>query len=215
MNGVNNATTFIDESGKAWTATGDAKISTAQSKWNGSSGLFNAGGIYTPYHTDFDLGSANFRLAGWFKTAQTTAYATLISKSPGAFGTGMWSLLTSNTSAGDLAFYIYEYSSSTPMLLTAGSLINTNNWVHIALVRYGNIWTIYVGGISKATRTTATTVTALNARVYFGQDQNYTRYYVGYGQELFFSKDVGSWTSDFAVPTKPYQPYKAIAHMQK
>ena len=58
FDGANNSTTFTDETGKTWTAHGNAKISTAQYKFPTGSGLFDGTGDYidTPDHADFNFG---------------------------------------------------------------------------------------------------------------------------------------------------------------
>jgi hypothetical protein len=208
MDGANASTTFTDESGKTWTAGGDAKISTAQSKFSGASFLANAGGISTPSSTDFDFGAGAFTIDFWVDSTQTTTLATLVARNNSNLGAaGEWSLLTSQTNAGDLAFYCYDYNAYvSPMLLTAGSLFNTGSWVHIALVRSSNDWTIYVGGVSKVTRNSNTTLAAVSRSLYVGNDQFFNRYYVGYLDEFRVSKGVARWTGNFTPPTGPYGP---------
>lgn len=46
MNGADASTTFTDESGKTWTANGNAQIDTAQSVFGGASGLFDGTGDF-------------------------------------------------------------------------------------------------------------------------------------------------------------------------
>ena len=74
FNGADASTTFIDESGKTWTASGNAQIDTAQSKFGGASGLFDGTGdsITTPDHADFDVGSGDFTVDFWMR--QNTAW---------------------------------------------------------------------------------------------------------------------------------------------
>ena len=196
---------FYDESGKVWTAAGNAQLDTAQYKWT-ASGLFDGNGDYisTPHHADFNLGSGDFTIDFWVKSTQTTQYATLVCKTPASFSTGMWSLMTSRTSAGDVAFFANEYSSGSPLLLTAGSLFNTDSWVHVALVRYGNVWTLYIGGTSAATRTTETTISDLSAAIYAGADQHYGRNFNGWIDEVRISKGIARWTENFTLPTVEY-----------
>ena len=67
MNGVDNSTTFTDESGKSWTANGDAQISTSQSKFGGASGLFDGtGGLSISDSDDFYL-PADFTIDFWLR----------------------------------------------------------------------------------------------------------------------------------------------------
>ena len=64
MNGTDASTTFTDESGKTWTANGNAQIDTASYKFATGSGLFDGGGDYidTPDNADFNFGSGDFTI---------------------------------------------------------------------------------------------------------------------------------------------------------
>lgn len=64
LNGVNGATTFPEWGGKAVTAVGDAKISTAQSKFGGASAYFDGAGDYLsmPASPDLAFGSRDFTI---------------------------------------------------------------------------------------------------------------------------------------------------------
>ena len=211
--GDDGSGSFIDESKKPWYPY-VVQIDDAQKKFGKTSGVFAAGVIKTPNHTDWYLGSTDFTIDFLVKSTQTTQYATLISNSPGTWGTGMWSLLTSASLAGDLSFYCYNYNSGTPMLQTAGSLFNTGNWVHVALVRYGNDWTIYVDGVSKATRNTATTVQDINNVICIGGDNTYNRYYVGWMDEFRYSK-IARWTGAFTPPANAYHASATYLHARR
>lgn len=192
--------TFVDSSGSAHTITanGNATQSATQSKFGGKSAYFDGNGdsVNMPASADNNFGSGDFTIDLWIKTTQTTQYATIVSKTPSSFSTGMWSLMLNHTTAGDIAFYANEYSGVAPIVRTAGSLANTGNWVHIALVRYGDVWSIYVDGILKASATAAKTITDLNSAVYVGQDQNYSRYFSGYIDEVRISKGIARFQSE-------------------
>ena len=66
MDGTNGSTLFVDssQSPKSVTASGNAQISTTQSKFSGSSGLFDGSGDYLsiPFTSGggFDFGTSNF-----------------------------------------------------------------------------------------------------------------------------------------------------------
>ena len=128
----------------------------------GSGAMYFDGSSYVivPYNNLWSLGSGNFTIEFWIKTNNSTQYATLISNTPSTFATSDWSLLMNNasSSAGDIAFYVADYSTATPLLSTSGSLINDNNWHHVAVVRNGSTWTCYVNGTSQATGTSSATI---------------------------------------------------------
>lgn len=59
FNGNNGNTTFTDEIGKTWYPSGNAQISTTQSKFGGASAYFDGNGdyLYSDDSPDWDLGS--------------------------------------------------------------------------------------------------------------------------------------------------------------
>jgi hypothetical protein len=73
MDGSNTSTTFTDESGKTWGATGNAQISTAQSEFGGSSAIFDGTGDYinTTNSSDFNFASGDFTIDFWFRSSST------------------------------------------------------------------------------------------------------------------------------------------------
>lgn len=194
MNGVDGSVLFKDESGKSLIALGNAQIDTALSKFGGASGLFDGTGDYLlmPWHADFELAAVDFTFDFWVKSTQTTTDATLVANTDATFAAGMWIMLTSRTAAGDIATYVQNYSGPTPMLVTAGSLFNTGNWVHITWMRNGNFWCIFVDGILKAIIKSATTIAAGTRNISIARDMTYVRYYNGSMDEFRFSK-IARW----------------------
>jgi hypothetical protein len=75
MNGTNGSTTFTDVSNNAFTVTpaGNAQISTAQSKWGGSSARFDGDGDFLSiaYASALDLLGSDFTVEGWVRIAAT------------------------------------------------------------------------------------------------------------------------------------------------
>jgi hypothetical protein len=210
MDGANTSTTFTDESGKAWTRGGSAQISTANYEFGGASGLFASATsdyISTPTNTDFNLGTGDFTIDYWMKSTQTTQYATHFAKCPGAWGTGMWTIICHYAGAGDINFYAYDYAvGDHGVLKTTTGLINTGNWTHIAVVRSGNNWNLYVGGVSKASLSASITIADLSGGVSIARDETNGRYYNGNIDEFRFSKGIARWTANFTPPAGPYGP---------
>lgn len=166
--------------------------------FDGSSGY-----LVVPYSNAFELGSDSFTIEFWLNTTSSTQYATPFSKSPVGFTTGLWSMQVNWASAtsGDLSFYAYEYSSTLPMLTTTGVSVRDGLWHHIALVRNGSAWAIYVDGVSRASVTSSITITATSGNMYIGADQTYARYLAGYISNFRFVKGTALYTGTFTPPT--------------
>ena len=83
FNGSNAATTTTDasDSGHSITFNGTAQISTAQSKFGGSSVLFDGNSDYLTIadHADWDLGSDDFTIEYWVRFTATGGTQTMFS----------------------------------------------------------------------------------------------------------------------------------------
>lgn len=82
MDGANNSTTFTDNSSLALPVSvfGDAKISTSQSKFGGSSGLFDGNGDYLQATSSgFTFGTDDFTVEGWMYLVNGVEYKAIAS----------------------------------------------------------------------------------------------------------------------------------------
>src|SRR6266487_3394688 len=68
FDGTNSSTTFTDESGKTWTANGNAKIDNSQAEFGGTSGNFDGVVSYlsTGSSSDFSF-TGDFTIDTWVK----------------------------------------------------------------------------------------------------------------------------------------------------
>lgn len=141
---ADGTTTVIDSSSspKTVTTNGNAQIDTAQSKFGGSSALFDGSGDW------FSLAdSATWRLAGdftvelFYRPANLSAFRNIVGAAI-AGGKNGWGLTTTNV--GQWAMLTGNGSTIT---VTNSSISPTLNvWQHIALVRSGSTVTFYVDG---------------------------------------------------------------------
>lgn len=210
MDGSNGSTTFTDSSSNAMTVTanGNAQVSTAQSKFGGASAYFDGTGdfLVVSETAAIEPGSSDLTWEMWIKTSNSTRYATLYSRSPASFASGMWSLMINYTSttSGNLALFIGNYSTSAPLITTSGVSVRDDAWHHIAVVRNGSAWTIYIDGTSRGTGTWSGTIADISGNVYVGRDQFYTRDYTGYIDELRITKGVARYTATFTPSTTAF-----------
>jgi hypothetical protein len=210
FNGTNGSTTMTDNSKNniTATATNDASISTVQSKFGGSSVLFDGTNDYVsiPDNEALEPGTSDLTWEMWIKTTSSVQYATLYSRSPSSFGSGMWSLLINSTSStsGDIALYVANYSTGAPLLLTTGVSIRDDVWHHIAIVRNGSAWACYVDGTSRATGTFSGGISDISSGPRIGADQHHGRYFAGYIDELRITKGIARYTSNFTPSTTQF-----------
>jgi hypothetical protein len=170
FDGSNNSTTFTDSSlaNRTATAVGDAKISTAQSKFGGSSLLVDGDGDYVsfPDSDDLDFGAGDFTIEAWVRlAAHPTSYA-------GAFQAGIVSKDSSSTSG----WYLNVGGSGSESLIlnlsgsdgsrqeiTATANLSLSTWYHVAAVREGNLIYIYRDGTLLNSGGTSYTKTLTNS----------------------------------------------------
>lgn len=154
-----------------------------------------------------EFGSGDLTLEMWINTGATAQYTTLYSREPAAYGTGMWALQVNQSAAssGNVGLFIWDFNSGagTPILASSGTGVCDNTWHHIAVVRNGSSWALYIDGVSRATNTWSGSVVDLSTGPRIGNSQNYGRYYSGYIDDFRFTK-YARYTSNFTVPSAAF-----------
>jgi hypothetical protein len=172
------------------------------------SGYFSGTTDYltVPNNAAFELSNGNFTIETWVQTTSSRQYDSIVSKQTSS-ATGNWWLLMNNASAtaGDVAFWCYDYNSFlSAMVVTTGASIRDGAWHHIALVRNGSQWVIYIDGVSRGTQTSSITIGTLNAALYVGSNQqNSSNTFSGYMSNFRFVKGTAVYTSAFTPSTTP------------
>lgn len=208
FNGTDGSTTFTDESGKTWTANGNAQIDTAQSKFGGASGLFDGTGDYisTPDHADFVLGSGDWTFDFWIRWNSTG-------------GAGTYPNLIAQRADGNNYFTIFRSVDTNRLTVTqidggvtrwnfrANWTPSTGTWYHLAFVRNGATPLIFVDGtsltVTEDTAISGKTAANIAASVTIGE-WNGTAVLNGWIDELRFSNGIARWTANFTPPTSAY-----------
>jgi len=193
FDGANTATTTSDLSNGNHSVTfnGNAQISTAQSKFGGSSCYFDGTGDYlsVPSSSDFVWAGA-FTLECWvrFSSLSGSPYVT-----------------TSGTD--DDYFHRIRYVSSgwniamLSTVLSGGTdSLSVDTWYHIALVRKSDNTTVfYRDGVSKATGTVSGTINNNNGLLFGKYSGGY--YLNGYIDDVRVTQSLARYTSAFTPPT--------------
>ena len=213
MDGANNSTTFADSSlsARTLTALGNAKISTAQSKFGGASGLFDGSGDYLSISdsSDFDFGSGDFTIECWFYRPSNT------------FVNFQDILTQRNQDSSNYAFSFYirpqdntiAFRYSTSGNGSTGTVGANNNftitnsvWHHFAITRSSGTFRLFVNGTVVTTSTPATNPTFFNstAAITVGAAANGTQSINGYLDDVRVTKGVARYTADFTPPTAAF-----------
>lgn len=207
--GINGSTTIIDSSltPKTVTAAGNAKISTAQSKFGGSSILFDGNGDYLSTSA-LGLVSTDFTIEFWiYLTAGGPANQVVCTsyKSPIQLNT----FIIARTSTNVITFQDPFGAGSVTSSLTAGT------WHHIACtyISSSRAFKIFANGVGSPS-STGTAITAQWSSFFVGGspgDNNIGTWWLnGYIDDLRITKGVARYTSNFTPPTAPFPPVLSI-----
>lgn len=201
FNGDNDSTLFYEFGGKSVTVFGNAKISTAQSKFGGSSAYFDGDGdsLVLPSETI----SGEFTLEGWVYCTAAPSNQLLFSIGDD-IGTNGFILYISTTGQVGL------FSNNTTAISPSGSSV-IGGWHHIALVRNSSMAaTIYVDGVSVGSVALSATISG-NVRI--GAElcnKILTSRFTGYVDDYRLSKGVARYVANFNPPTAPHFTVQAV-----
>lgn len=208
--GVNGSTTFIDSSASARTPLyvgGNVSISTAQSRFGGSSLAFDGNGDYLGYasSTDFDL-PADFTIEFWVYRAgssvQTQGLA--VRRRLDTAGTGAWGIGIDPSNN----MYWGKLESPTYGLTIGSSVLAT--WQHVAVCREAGMVRVYLDGVLTARQRDTTNYTSsfdlfLGS---WGRAGNGTlpnqEWLNGYIEDFRITKGVARYGSSFIPPLAAY-----------
>lgn len=146
-----SGSTFVDSSGtpKSPSANG-ATQSTTHSRWGGKSAFFNGDDHYLEI-PGVNIGTGDFAIEMWFKTASSTQYTQLIGNESSGSTAG-FSLLINNNSAtgGQIALY-----RGGILLSTSSGDWSDDQWHYLAVSRSGTTMRLYLDGAIASTATSS------------------------------------------------------------
>jgi len=219
MDGINGSTTFIDSSlsAKTVSANGSAKISTAQSKFGGASGLLNGSTDFlsVPSSTDWNPSTNIFTIdfQCWFTSLPSNGTLSTFISRMGASGNYSWNFFIYNNSG---TYVVYWQTSSDGTAITnygpiTWSTPSTGQFYHIALTSDGTNLRFFVDGtqqgsnVSISGQTYYSSTNKLKIGCY-GADGGETAFLSAYIDELRFVNETAVWTANFTSPSNAYIP---------
>lgn len=205
FDGADGSTTINDESGRIWTPFGNAKISTAQSQFGGSSLLLDGAGDYLSTPHDLAL-SANgdFSMACFVRPSNVTSLRWIAEK---------WTTTVAAEyrffidASGKLSLQLYASGGTVYQTLTSSTALALNTWAHVAWERESFTYRLYVNGVMEASAAPANVYGLSTNPLVIGRNNNNTpRDYAGYIDEFIVVKGQAIFRGNFTPPTAPY-PY--------
>lgn len=203
FDGADTSTSFTDSSPSPHTVTanGNAQIDTAQSKFGGSSGLFDGGSDYLLLDgsDDFAFGTGDFTIEFFLRLAATGVEQDIYDGRPSGGASSSCPRVRVDSSN-----VIKLVRGGT--IVVSGPALSANTWYHIAFARASGVTRLFVDGVLQGTA--ADTGDYLNgaSRPAIGttgallgdDDLN------GWLDELRVSKGIARWTENFTPPTSAY-----------
>lgn len=165
------------------------KLSTTQSKFGATSCAFIGSGALTVNNASFNFGSVDLTMEGF------------------VYPTGSGSpLINCQTSVNRLNFLCASSTSASLIIygttVVSGITLTANAWQHIAIVRSGNTWTVYVNGVSAGSGTNTNSIDCTVSGI--GGSVSGTNYFNGYVDEVRITKGIARYTSNFTPPTQAF-----------
>lgn len=209
FDGADASTTFTDETGKTWTAQGNAQLDTAQKKFGTASLLLDGTGDYVtaPDHNDFDLGSGDFTIDFWIRFNALPA-------------DGNFFALVGHVHTDDSGYqfnvkrsgasYLLEFRNYTGAAYNIDftktlSGLSTNTWYHFEIDRNGSNFYIFLDGVQQGTTESDADTTTDNAGTfYLGANRVGGQVHNGWIDEFRLSKGIARHTANFTPPTSEY-----------
>ena len=208
FDGSNGATSTSDSSdrGNSITFNGDVQISTAQSKFGGSSLDFDGTGDYLDVggtYWNSALNSTDFTVEFWVRFDSVSGTQRIVVNNSGSNGWGMtlWNGYVDAFFYSSAWRYMQVEDAS-----AAKTAVSTNTWYHVAWTRSGNVWTLFLNGNIERQKTMSYTIatSSLNKLIIgrrgdaTGQELN------GYLDDVRITVGVARYTSSFTPPTSAH-----------
>lgn len=199
--GADASTTFDDETGRVWTAGGNAQIDTAQSYFGGASALFDGSGDYISAANP-TLYSADFTIQGFVRFNAISANRVIFATYNMAGSQGN-TLIISLTSGNRLNI------SNGLASVTGTTAITTGVWYYVMFTytHTGTAMRLYLNNALEISQTGAISNGAAN--MYFGGspgDNNIGTWWMnGWLDEWRITKGIAR--SDISIPIVPFANY--------
>ena len=202
FDGADGSTTFTDSSPrpKTVTAIGDARISTAQTLFGGSTGYFDGAGDYLifPHSPDFDFGTGAFAIEFFLYLTGSGPCVLVSSRESTTQGTKGQLEIAVNANN---ALYFYDGANTFASSLS----IQNNVWSHCVFCSSGNgQLSIFIGG-ALAFSGTCETGWTYTSNWMVGRWAGGGQYsYKGHLKGLRITKGEARYTANFTPPTTAF-----------
>lgn len=144
FNGTNGSTTFTEWSGKTFTETGNAQLTTTGMKYGTACGTFDGSGDYisTASSADFNPGTGDYGFGGWIYPNSLAQALNAIAVTGNGTSTG-WHFYF--TSAGELGLIVYTASGTYNAVVSGTGVISSGAWNFVWWSKQGTTYRLFAG----------------------------------------------------------------------
>ena len=194
------AVNFTDRSGKGQVLTNNGAVVSASKSMFGYRSYYFDGASYLsiPDSDDWNFSGNDFTIEMWIYPTALSGYSGLVTKQTNSTG---WYF--SINSSSQLEFYNFAtlgwYSST--------EIIPTNEWSHVAAVKSGNAFHLFINGIevNYAKSDTMGAIPNISAAMEIGSYASSSQYLTGFIDGLRVHKNKALWTENFLPPNAPVE----------
>jgi len=150
-----------------------------------------------PTSAAYRFSTNNFTAEAWiYRSAAWTAQNILFGQWSGSTGgtTLSWVVMTSNDTNGYARFSLSNTGAAVLTDSVSSTVIPLNQWNHLALVRNGSTFTLYLNGISVVTYSSALALYAATNNLSIGASSLGTQTFTGYISNLRIVKDLALYS---------------------
>jgi hypothetical protein len=202
FDGSNEAITTSDSSANDYAVAlyGDAKISTAQNKWGGSSLLLDGTGDYLRVEdfSSLDFTAGDWTLEAWIYPTNVTGERTVLA---------LWDNNLANFIFGIDDGEVWLGSNYLSATDVRGGSVSVNQWYHIAATRSGNTGRIFLDGALVGTVDLEGDATqGPGSGLQIGKiGTSYSAYWFeGHIDDVRITRGAARYAASFTPPTAPF-----------
>ena len=206
VQGTNAGIIDKSQSVKTITLNGDVKSSTTQTKYLSSSIYFDGTGDYLTLSADAGLhiDAIDFTFEFWIYPMDVSVTESIFVRRASATARGMVSNINGSSANKFTVLFGDTDNAAWEVTLTTTSNLTSQNWHHIAIVRSGNNFYLYLDGTQEATATWAGTIADDTEPFIIGSNGAGTDF-TGYLSDIRITKGLARYTSNFTPPTAALQ----------
>ena len=174
----------------------------------------NTSRIYTASSSDFDLGTSNFCYEGWIWADNPGAlnYSRFFGLGPYYNDANSFGVAIADQDVSDYITVYWHNGTSLGRHLSSTTTLPAKQWNHIAVVRDGSNFALFLNGTRIATYSSSSAIGSGNRIAFVGHTGNGSEGYIGYFSNVRLVKGSSVYDPTQTSLTVPTSPLTAITN---